>query len=190
MSRFCLFSVPKRQTRYCRYFDPRIMTHLRWILTNGQLHSLLGHIQHWELMDSNGQWILTSPPESSAGRMMRLALDEQQHRYLEILPAIRECLKHWRTSYPDRLRDDTEAGPYLASRLDHACTQGLEDIKDQLALVLHEVLVHPDITDHPKIAAVITSARSGTSYQKATAHWSAKDWQIIRTRLNAKDNVS
>ncbi|MCM2130776.1 DUF4123 domain-containing protein [Larsenimonas rhizosphaerae] len=190
LSRFCLFGVQKGQTRYCRYFDPRVMTHLRWILTNGQLHSLLGHIQHWELMDSNGQWIVTSPPESSAGRMIRLILDEQQRRYLELLPAIRECLKHWRAMYPDKLRDDAEAGPHLAHRFDRAQALGLGDMKDCLALVLHEVLVHPRVTDHPKVASVISAVKEGASYQRTTAHWSPEDWQTIQKQLNAEGRVT
>ncbi|WP_280542758.1 DUF4123 domain-containing protein [Chromohalobacter sp. 11-W] len=189
LSRFCLAATPTTRWMYCRFFDPRVMAHLRWILMPEQRQSLLGKIRCWELLNSSRHWISISNQAPEAGSVLRLSLDEDQLRHLEALPTIRECLTQWRDQDPQAPMDDAEAGRHIAERLTHARQRGLQDERDRLALVLHELLVHPDILQHPDVAHAVVMAKEGTSYRAVTSNWPQARWESIQEQLTNRETT-
>lgn len=183
LSRTCLAATPSSRWTYCRFFDPRVMTHLRWILTPDQLDSLLGRIENWDFLDMSSQWVSLShtpkPPH-----YLRLMLDDRQQRLLEDLPAIRTGLQQWRSHDPSAPSDDPQAGARVASSLERARELGLQDDADQLTLVLQELLIHPDLSQHPAVSGAIAMAQRNTTYQAVTATWSQARWESIQEQLN------
>ncbi|MCK0746808.1 DUF4123 domain-containing protein [Chromohalobacter nigrandesensis] len=189
LSRFCLAATPTARWMYCRFFDPRVMTHLRWILMPEQLQSLLGNIQRWELLDAGRHWVSIPNQAPTTGRILRLTLDADQLRYLEALPTIRECLQQWRDQAPHAVVDESAAGRHIAERLTHARQRGLQDERDRLALVLHELLVHPDILQHPDVAHAVALAQGGTAYRTVTGNWPQARWETIQTQLTTRETT-
>lgn len=186
LSRFCLVTTPTARWMYCRFFDPRVMTHLRWILKPPQLHSLLGRIEHWEFLDSRSQWV-TLDNESKTARQLRLTLDGKQQRSLVSLPLLRECLEQWHAHDPLAPTDDVQAGARIAACMARAREKGLEDERDQVALALHELLIHPDVIQHPDIVNAITLANGDMSYRAETASWAQTRWEVIQAQLNNRE---
>jgi hypothetical protein len=183
LSRTCLAATPSSRWTYCRFFDPRVMTHLRWILTPDQLDSLLGRIESWEFLDMSSQWV-SLPHTPKPPRYLRLMLGEQQQRRLEDLPAIRTGLQQWRSHDPSAPSDDPQAGARVASSLERARELGLQDDADQLTLVLQELLIHPDLSQHPAVLEAIAKAQQDTTYQAVTATWSQARWESIQEQMN------
>ena len=186
LSRFCLVATPTTKWMYCRFFDPRVMTHLRWILTPHQLHSLLSKIERWEFLDSRSQWVvLNSAPQSTY--QLRLVFDKNQERTLSVLPLLRDCLNQWRLHDPLAPNDDAQAAARVAGCLNRAREHGLRDERDQVALTLHELLIHPDICQHPDIRDAIVLAKEGEGYRRVTAGWTAARWESIQTQLTNRE---
>lgn len=188
LSRFCLVATPATRWMYCRFFDPRVMTHLRWILTPHQLHSLLGRIERWEFLDSRSQWI-SMGNEPQAVHQLRLMLDEKQQRDLTALPLLRDCLMQWRAHDSQAPRDDEQAGARVAKSLARARAKGLEDEGDQVALTLHELLIHPDVLQHSDVAHAVAMAKEGTSYRAVTSSWPQARWESIQEQLTNRETT-
>ena len=183
LSRFCLAATPASRWTYCRFFDPRVMTHLRWILTPDQLESLLGKIESWEFLDMSSQWVsINNAPRDSY--YLRLTLDEKQYRHLTDLPAIRTCLQQWRSHDPSAPNEDQQAGARVASNLERARDLGLQDDYDQMTLALQALLIHPDISHHPDVSKAIAMARGDATYKAVTANWSQARWESIQEQMN------
>ncbi|MGM0953442.1 MAG: DUF4123 domain-containing protein [Pseudomonadota bacterium] len=183
LSRFCLAATPSSRWTYCRFFDPRVMTHLRWVLTPDQLQSLLGKIERWEFLDMSSHWVsLSHTPKES--RCLRLMLDKKQHERLADLPAIRTCLQEWRSHDPSAPSDDQQAGARVAQSLERARDLGLQDDYDQMTLALQALLIHPDIGQHPDVSKAIAMARGDATYQTVTANWSQARWETIQEQMN------
>jgi len=183
LSRTCLAATPSSRWTYCRFFDPRVMTHLRWILTLDQLDSLLGRIESWEFLDMSSQWVsLSHTPK--APHYLRLMLDDRQQRLLKDLPAIRASLQQWRSHDPSAPSDDQQAGARVASNLERARDLGLQDDYDQMTLALQALLIHPDISHHPDVSKAIAMARGDATYKAVTANWSQARWESIQEQMN------
>jgi hypothetical protein len=183
LSRFCLAATPASRWTYCRFFDPRVMTHLRWILKPEQLDSVLGRIERWEFLDTSSQWVsMTNIPR--APYYLRLTLDEKQHRQLADLPTIRSCLQQWRTHDPTAPGDDQQAGARVAQSLERARDLGLRDEHDQMTLALQELLIHPDLRHHPDVSKAIAMAHGDATYRAVTASWSQGRWDTIQKQMN------
>lgn len=188
LGRYCLAATPVSRWMYCRYFDPRVMTHLRWILAPDQLHALLGRIARWAYLDASSQWVeIDNEPQAPC--RLRLTLDDTQYRLLTELPHLRACLQQWRAHDTRAPRDDREAGQRVAACLDHGREMGLRDPQDRVALALHELLIHPDIVRHPGVSNAIARARRDASYRAVTASWSRADWQSIQEQLSRRGTI-
>ncbi|WP_353980322.1 DUF4123 domain-containing protein [Salinicola endophyticus] len=188
LSRYCLAATPASRWMYCRYFDPRVMTHLRWILAQDQLHSLLGRISRWAFLDASSQWVEIDN-EPRAPHWLRLTLDDTQTRRLNELPTLRACLQQWRAHDPQAPRDDRDAGKRVAACLDHGQALGLRDLQDRVALALHELLIHPDIIRHPDIANAIALASGGAAYRHVTGNWPQARWETIQEQLTNRETT-
>jgi hypothetical protein len=119
-----------------------------------------------------------------------LVFDKNQERTLSVLPLLRDCLKQWRLHDSLAPQDDAQAGARVADCLNRAREHGLMDERDQVAMTLHELLIHPDICQHPDIKNAIVLAKGGEGYRHVTAGWPAARWESIQTQLTNREMTS
>ncbi|WP_445619152.1 DUF4123 domain-containing protein [Kushneria sp. Sum13] len=186
LQRMLIQPVPDGTRMLLRFFDPRVLHHLRQILSSEQLGCLLGPIKSWRYPDINGNWNrLTS---SSLG-LHQPGLTGEQWRSIERLSAINLCIQAWQHNVKGAsLPDDASI------KVDHLLEKAFHhDIKEQtemVAFVLHGLATQPDFDDHPIMQKLLRKRRfEKTGYLALTDALGETDWQAIAGNRLQKDQI-
>ncbi|WP_454712161.1 DUF4123 domain-containing protein [Cupriavidus nantongensis] len=168
-----------------RYYDPRVMRHLRWLLTDKQHGEFFGPISVWSWPASCG-WITGRRPQQySPGQ--RLALHPDQWATLERMALINRALTELEILQPDLPQNDA-----LFQRLDAALIQAstelaLTDSEDWLFCAIQSVRFHPQIHHHPQLLERLGQAATKRgSYAAACADLDDFAWLSMADELNSR----
>lgn len=166
LSRKLLVTAPDRSRALLRFFDPRVFRHLRWLLDEAQLGSLLGSVEAWSWCDGSGQW--QTQHRGGHSPLPSLRLHAAQWDTLERFGLLNECLRHIARMAPGLEMDDGLAcrtDAFLASAYRQ---HGFADAMDRCLFAAQAIVYHPRIHGHPQLAKRLASARTGiTSYATA-----------------------
>ncbi|WP_233832516.1 DUF4123 domain-containing protein [Paraburkholderia sp. ZP32-5] len=166
-----LLSKPVAGTAVFRYYDPRVYSHLGWILEPSQLATLMGPVVRWSWLDVSGQW---KNARFDGQPSAPLAVRDEQYQQIARLALVRQVL----TLLQDGGVDITPELPrQIDAQIRKAEAYGLE-AEDQIPFALHGVLVASNFDRHPQIQAVIAGARA-KPYAEAVAAFDDNDWQRI-----------
>ncbi|KGM52652.1 hypothetical protein N799_12895 [Lysobacter arseniciresistens ZS79] len=154
-----------------RYYDPRVLLQLTWMLTQAQLSELFGPVDrlaYWV----DGQWHTLDKADDEQPASM---VDAQRIARIGLINEVvgdqsgREAL--------------VEASRYVETALITAEQHGLIDEDDRIAFARHVMDVHPRLDAHPKVAAMLKSVDQSNSYRDIAALLSDDDWQRIAQEL-------
>lgn len=167
-----------------RFFDPRVLSHLRWMLNDDQLKALLGPIRlwtyrlgdHWEKVEGGGK--PTSHP---------LIIDDAQHACIARIGLINRL----QSEADEQPGGDLPApGREIDTWLRKGQVQGLRGQKDLIGYAMDGLARRADFDHHPRIDHMISEARDGVrSYHSARRSLSESDWQVIASQLDSKYGV-
>lgn len=142
-----------------RYYDPQVFRHLRWLLRQEQLNSLLLGIKSWDWTDGSGQWQRYRPV--GAVPRSELRLTGEQWGDLQRLGLLSRCLRQVARNEPDKARDDAVAKS--ANSLLKAAYErhGLTDAADRCLYAEQAIRFHPEIHCHPGMVERIARVSNG-----------------------------
>lgn len=162
---------PTEGTAIFRFYDPRVLAHLRWILKPEQLGALLGPGARWTYLDRQAGWVTVDGAKVPNDDF---ALTSGQYKQVERIEVIERAL--------DALRDHgtaitPEMPPLLDAQLGKGETYGLSG-GDLLAFALHGTVVSPNFDRHPRVLTVLRASEK-SSYAETVAGWTQRDWDAI-----------
>lgn len=155
-----------------RYYDPRVYSHLCWILRSSQLAALMGPVTRWTYLDETGDW---QEARFDVVKHEKLAVTGEQYRQIARIALVRGALEPLRAA---GIRIPQDLPRFLDIQLHKAEQYGLA-VEDQIPFALHGVLVAPNFDRHPKLQSILARSRE-TPYAEAVAQWGDEDWQRIR----------
>lgn len=168
-----------------RYYDPRVMRHLQWLLTDMQHVAFCGPISVWSWPASSGWTTGRRLAQCSAGQ--RLVLHSHQWATLERLALINRALTELEILAPELSQNDA-----LFQRLDAALVQAstelaLADSEDWLFCAIQAVRFHPQIHHHPQLLERLgQAATKRESYAAACADLDDSAWLSMADELNSR----
>lgn len=159
-----------------RYYDPRVFSHLQWMLEGDQLDTLMGPVTAWTYFQQHTGWITRRFAARSTGELAvaQMTVSDAQYKTIARIALIERTLEPLRAQNAELSPDLPRALNY---QLDKAERYGLP-MEDQGVFALHGILVKPDFDRHPTIQAVLAGLHE-TPYSYAVAGWSDDDWKRI-----------
>lgn len=168
-----------------RYYDPRVMRHLQWLLTDKQHVAFCGPISVWSWPASSGWNTSRRLAQYSPGQ--QLVLRPHQWATLERLALINRALTELEILAPDLPQNDA-----LFQRLDAALVQAstelaLTDSEEWLFCAIQSVRFHPQIHHHPQLLERLGQAATKRgSYAAACADLDDSAWLGMAEELNSR----
>ncbi|CAG9229911.1 conserved hypothetical protein [Paraburkholderia caribensis] len=154
-----------------RFYDPRVVRHLGWVLRPEQLSLVFGPVQRWRYFSGSGWQTVECPIAAPAERLSPSA---DQWATLRRLHLIEQALKS--------IRDAGEpVDDWTPRRLDALFTKGARyrlEGEDLVVFAVQGLLVSPNLDRHPKVAAALQSGQT-SSYSEITAQWTDENWVQI-----------
>lgn len=171
---------------YFRFFDPRVLVQLQWLLSAPQLTALMGPIDAWTYY-LDGQWHTLVRPDVPAA--LRWRPDARQWFAMEHMLAINLLIGRLA---PSSVHQRQEQGQAILALFSRAHAAGLRARADLEAFALHGLTIHPRFDDHPLIRALLASLAQDADYpyQDACADLEDSDWARVRHELNSPAEVS
>ena len=156
-----------------RFYDPRVFSHLGWLLREDQMGRIFGPIVRWSYY-SGQSWVTVHRPEAALAET--LALTDRQWTVLRELPLLEQALK--------AIRDAGEPiDDRMPRKLEILFAKGNEfglSRDDKVVFAVQAALVSPNIDRHPAVAAAL---KRQDSYAETTAKWTDEDWARIAFEL-------
>ncbi|WP_148279251.1 DUF4123 domain-containing protein [Alloalcanivorax dieselolei] len=153
-----------------RFYDPRVFSHLPWILDRRQMMSVMGPINVWAWPDGSGGWQYHKNDGMfalSRPSVARLNFSQKQKVTLSRLPLINQVSEGLSASAPDFDQDATFFRT-VDQLLSEAKEKGIVDDRDCRLYVTQAFQFGPDIHKHPDMEARCIKATSSTiSYVEA-----------------------
>lgn len=156
-----------------RFYDPRVMQHLGFIL--GRPFMAPG-ISHWFFLDAASR--LVSQHRMSATEPLNVVGDDKLP-LLDRVSLVNQAHSHWRSidsSIP------ADAFGRLFEAAEQAICSGLDidQTADCVSFMLHRCVLHPHVERHPLVAEWLEDAKQGRrSYADAAAEAPSTVWEEI-----------
>lgn len=131
-----------------RYHDPRVATHLSWMLDAPRLRHIFGAVRIWSI-PFQGEWLRLPLPAEDDAAPPRAWLDDSQQRRLAAIGAINRLL----ASQPRaaNLAGHQARARIIAGHIERAAGNGLTQEADQIAFARLALDCHPDFHTHPEV---------------------------------------
>ncbi|WP_166643010.1 DUF4123 domain-containing protein [Alcanivorax sp. 24] len=173
--------IPARETGQLRYHDPLVFRHMMWLLTRGQMRSLLGPIDCWSWFDSEQGWRQNEREPGYAGQ--RWFPDKSQWKSFKRMGLLNRCLKHWAKLVPSLTgREDFWRRSDEMLRLSREAA-GLVEEADR-RLYAEQELRYPGVTRHERLVERLGRVHEGiTSYSVACQDMSDNVLRQCRVEL-------
>lgn len=180
LKRRLIVRLPAPGACFFRFFDPRVLVQLAWLLSPRQLAWLLGPVSAWKYC-VEGEWAVLTRPDTAFMRSPEFT-DEQAFA-LERMQVANEVLS--RLSPPSIAARQAQ-GREVLRHIAKARDLGLSRPGDQQAYAMHGMTVHPEFHRHPLIIERLQSlpADADYPYQAATADLAPGDYERIRSDLS------
>lgn len=169
------FYDPQRNGHILRYYDPRVLFHLHWMLTPWQLSHRLParEVPVWTFW-LEGEWRTLSFPEKIAcqpGELRQLPLEELQY-----IGQINIVLSMLRVPVKD-LDQRQEISKKIRRLLEQSAHCQLPTPEDRITFALHGLQQREDFWLSPKMAAFLILARQTADfYRDETSNWDDARW--------------
>lgn len=164
---------------FFRFFDPRVLVQVSWILDPGQLAWLCGPVQRF-LFHLDGEWRALDRPEAEAAPRLRLS-DEQSFALTQVQP-LNEVLSGLDGLAPDRR---IALGRTVMDHFRTARELGLATAQERKAFARHGLSVHPAFHRHVRVRECLAAMQPDDDYPYLAAiqDLSDDDWARVRTEL-------
>nr|WP_198044537.1 DUF4123 domain-containing protein [Cupriavidus taiwanensis] len=158
-----------------RYFDPRVMRHLQWILGAEQRGALLGPAHAWAWPCAQGWRVLQRQEADSLSYQLRL--EDAQWDSLQRLPLVNAALVELEMVAPGLLRDEGLPRTLDEQLVYASQAMGLREEADWVFCSVQAARFHPEIHEHPRLQKLVLRARAeGTGYADACSELTEGDW--------------
>lgn len=164
---------------FFRFFDPRVLVQLSWILDPDQLAWLCGPVRGL-LFHLDGQWHALERPDVAAAPRPRLSAE--QSFALTQLQALNEVLAGLDSLAPG---GRVALGRTVMDHFRTARDLGLETAQERKAFARHGLEVHPAFHRHERVRACLAARRPDDDYPylAATQDLTDDDWADVRRDL-------
>lgn len=152
-----------RQHVLLRWYDPKVFTHMAWLLEPLQIASLSGPITQWAWKAPIGQWQQLERPDCDPDPIRGFKPSSAQWETLGRIGVINRMMRDLRsTGEMDRV--DAPLYPMIDECLAQAyAALGSEDESDARCLARQLLIFGRQIDQQPEIASRISQARDGAT---------------------------
>lgn len=152
-----------------RWYDPRVMRHLYWLFTPGQLRALSGPIATWTWRSTrDAQWASHEVP-LTADPAVRVRIDDAQWSVVTRFGVLNRTLLQLDRSVPD-LRHDHELYRHVDACLQEAYERHELTDEADARLFAEQAVRYPGIHALPEVAQrLVRARRADISYVGACA---------------------
>ncbi|WP_176059013.1 DUF4123 domain-containing protein [Paraburkholderia sp. BCC1876] len=168
-----MIALPREPEGYSifRFYDPRVVGNLGWVLRPEQLSLMFGPVQRWRYFSGRG-WLTMERPAVAPAEHLSPSTD--QWATLRRLHLIEQALKS--------IRDAGEPVDERTPRqLDAMFTKGARYSlagEDLVVFAVQGLLVSSNLDRHPDVAAALQPGQT-SSYSEITALWTDEHWAQI-----------
>ncbi|CAE6777205.1 MULTISPECIES: DUF4123 domain-containing protein [Paraburkholderia] len=154
-----------------RFYDPRVVRNLGWVLRPEQLSLMFGPVLRWRYFSGSG-WLTVERPAVVPAE--RLSPSTDQWVSLRRLHLIEQALQSIRNA-------GEPVDERTPRQLDALFTKGARYRlagEDLTVFAVQGLLVSPNFDRHPKVAAALQPGQT-SSYSEVTALWTDENWAQI-----------
>lgn len=164
---------------FFRFFDPRVLAQLPWILDAAQLAWLCGPVQRC-MFRLDGAWQAVDRPDAAPSP--RLRLSAEQSFALIHMQALNEVLAGLETLAPD---GRVALGQAVMGHFRAARDLGLKSLEERKAFARHGLEVHPAFHRHERVRACLAAMQPEDDYPylAAVQDLSDEDWAAVRADM-------
>jgi len=154
-----------------RFYDPRVIRNLEWVLRGEQLSLVFGPVQRWRHFSGNG-WVAMERPAVAPAE--RLSLSTDQWATLRRLHLIEQALASIRDAGEPVDQQTPRKLDALFAKGAHYQLAG----EDLAVFAVQGALVSANFDRHPSVAAALQPGQN-SSYSEITAQWTDENWAVI-----------
>jgi len=171
-----------------RYYDPRVMHQLAWMLSPARFMALLGPVRTWTMLCGKTWMSAPCPSGEDAPRSLAPISRKQGDRLLSIDLINAVIAQSNMTEQVDR----QDSGRRIYALLGHARQKyGFLDDHDLVAFAQHGLRLGEKFDEHPRVLEIIASLDDEISFRDACDVLDEDVWQSIRTDLeNTRNTIS
>lgn len=159
LSRQLIVRAPDGSDALLRWYDPRVIRHLYWLLAPEQLRALSGPVATWTWREHDSHWATHEVP-IAADRVVRLRIDDEQWSAVGRFGVLNRTILQLGRSATSPCRDDG-----LYRRIDACLREAYElhELTDEadVRLFAEQAIRYPGIQALPEVARRLTRARRG-----------------------------
>lgn len=167
-----------------RYYDPRVLFHLSWMLTPGQLAILLkAHaIPTWTYMLDNKWYTLSFNENHDLCEGVPTGILWREVNKIGLINKILSKL-----SVPADLSKRIELSKDVYRLINVAEVLNLKDSKDITIFAMHGIMLNCDFWLSHKMRSIFNTAKDNKGYyRRVTSVWSDDDWADIKSGIEIK----
>ncbi|WP_157956723.1 DUF4123 domain-containing protein [Salinicola halimionae] len=176
-------ATPDKKPALLRFYDPRVLEQLPRILLPWQLSALLGPIDRWVYLDTEGR-LRCLEPHADQRRLGSLKLTTEQWRAIQRVGQINRCRELYRT-LPGTMGLRKAPSESVDALIVTAQEVGLRERQELATFVLHGLTTHHDFYRHPIMRALLDKLGGRLNYMGLTNQLSDADWEAISEQREA-----
>lgn len=183
LGRFLTVTLANDRRYLLRYYDPKVLCHLEWIMSAHMLRTWLGPMARWSYsLDSDWRHVTVS----GSCRAKGLRFDRLQSDQLQRVSAINQVVEKLNlTKDGTRVGQAREISDYVA----RAQAYGWRDERDWVAFAALCVSHHAAIDSHQRMVQLINSLDAETAFADALALLTAEDIALMAADLTSNNVV-
>ncbi len=164
---------------FFRFFDPRVLVQLPWMLDPAQLAWLCGPVQRF-VFHLDGEWRSVARPDAEAA--LRPRLSAEQSFALTQVQALNEVLAGLETFEP---QGRVAVGQAVMGHFRTARDLGLDSAEERKAFARHALEIHPAFHRHERVRACLAAMQPEDDYPYLAAiqDLSDEDWSRVRADM-------
>ncbi len=164
---------------FFRFFDPRVLVQLPWMLDPAQLVWLCGPVQRF-VFHLDGAWRAVARPDAEGAARPKLSVD--QSFALTQVQALNEVLSGLDTLEPE---GRVALGQKVMAHFRTARELGLATAQERKAFARHALDVHPAFHRHERVRACLAAMQPEDDYPylAAVQDLSDEDWSSVRADM-------
>lgn len=162
LSRRLLGDAPDGSHVLFRYFDPRVFSHLKWLLDTSQMALLMGRVTRWSWRNAAGDWE-QHERVGAPSALSRLHLTPEQSSSLRRLGLLNKTLDQLKRVAPGIALDDRLAKRADALLHEAHAQHRLTDAADRRLYAEQAIVFHPAIHTHPQLLQRLARTREATT---------------------------
>ncbi|GAA5111485.1 hypothetical protein GCM10023211_16980 [Orbus sasakiae] len=171
------------KTYFLRFYDPTVLSQLRFLLTQPQQQRLFGQIDHWVILNHDSTFNIHSPKIPSMPVLSgQLALTNQQLQQLRYIGINNQIIHSQKIIHPTQTIDELKSLQKIMPCLQRLMDKKIDDESLMIEWAKLALKLGDNFDMHPKIQSTIQKLSNSQQYYTLIDKLQIltnKDWQAL-----------